>query len=587
MKLGLSLSHDSSAAITQSDGVVVSAIAEERISRVKNHFGIPKASMTMLLSQVSSENIDEIIIGSHELLSFEHAYSMLANLDGNPSNKVGSRNKPYPSFLNSKVNRHLSPHDLIVSKIKEFFDESGLPFPNTITWVNHHDSHLGCALGSTSQKECILVSLDGQGDGESGAISVLNHNPKSEKTSIQSVLRIPALDSLGLLYSAVTARYNFKPMQHEGKITGLAAFGKHSQAYEILAKHVTVENGVPSIDYVKNLKSALTVKSLRRLGFTPRGLLSMDEIVDLAESSTSDYADLAWAIQEVLEESVLEMLGYWSKRTGIKNFALAGGVFANVKVNQRIAESEFSDEVTIFPNMGDGGISLGGIWFELAKRKSLSSEPLYKSMFLAPPNSMEVVNDNQLNFIGMKLEEIYRNAAKAIANGESVAIHQGEMEFGPRALGNRSLLLDPRDKNIVRKVNQRLQRTEFMPFAPMILESEFGNWFSSSSALREPFYYMTMTCEVLEERRLNVPAITHVDGTARPQIVNAESNPFAFNIIEEFMKLTGVPIVVNTSLNIHEEPINYTLNDSIRALKRGAIDVIYTSDGEIRNKSWI
>jgi carbamoyltransferase len=581
MKLGISLSHDSSAAVTQSDGVVINALAEERISRVKNHFGIPRQSISLLLKQELNHEIDEIIIGSHKQLSWAHVFSMLSNLEDNPSNKPGSQNLPYPSFVHNVKKLNLTPHEYIESKLEKIFTESGKKIPSKITWINHHDSHLGCAIGAADTSDYLLVSLDGHGDGESGAISLMNRSPGSNLIRTDELLRIPALDSLGLLYSAVTRRYNFKASQHEGKITGLAAFGSNSSAFEILAKHVSVRNGVPRIDYVKSLKARLLTKSLRRLGFNPRQILSLEELVDLAETPTSNYADLAWAVQELTEKCVLELLEFWSKRTGVANFALAGGVFANVKVNQKIAESSFAQKVKVFPNMGDGGISLGGVWFELAKRNELYDGPLYKNMFLAPPLDVDFQMDPEFTYTKLTRNQITELAAQAIAKGEAVAIHDGPMEFGPRALGNRSLLLDPRDRNILQTINHRLQRTEFMPFAPIVLEDDFRTWFQTSSLDLDSFGYMTMTCEVREDKRDYVPAITHVDGTARPQIINHHVNSFVFEIVSNFKRITGVPIVVNTSLNIHEEPINYVLADSLRALKRGAVDVIFTSEYKI------
>ena len=152
------------------------------------------------------------------------------------------------------------------------------------------------------------------------------------------------------------------------------------------------------------------------------------------------------------------------------------------------------------------------------------------------------------------------------------------MEFGPRALGNRSILIDPRFANINKIANDRLKRTEFMPFAPMVLEEEFSNYFESSNETMQPFSYMAMTCKVLDSVADKIPAVTHVDQTARPQIVTQELSYFCFNILKSFQAQTGIPVLVNTSLNVHEEPINFTLEDTLSCLRRGAIDVIYTED---------
>jgi carbamoyltransferase len=180
--------------------------------------------------------------------------------------------------------------------------------------------------------------------------------------------------------------------------------------------------------------------------------------------------------------------------------------------------------------------------------------------------------------------EIANLAASDIENGKLVAVHQNQMEFGPRALGNRSLLLDSRDRTIQVTANQRLRRTEFMPFAPMVLEREFDNFFETQNKTLTPFNYMTMTCNVRENKRHLIPAVTHIDGTARPQIINSDLNPLCNSIIEAFYAKTRIPILVNTSLNVHEEPINYSLEDSISCLRRRIIDVIYTDTVRIKLK---
>jgi carbamoyltransferase len=201
-------------------------------------------------------------------------------------------------------------------------------------------------------------------------------------------------------------------------------------------------------------------------------------------------------------------------------------------------------------------------------------------MFLAPEYSPSP-DFSGLNVVALPPESMFKDIAIEIADGRLVAVHQGRMEFGPRALGNRSLLLDPRDQEILIRTNKRLKRTEFMPFAPMVLSHEFNNYFETKNATMQPFEYMTMTCKVRDEVVSRIPAVTHVDQTARPQTVSLESNQFCFKILESFQAITGLPVLVNTSLNVHEEPINYALEDTLSCLRRGAIDVIYTENSRI------
>ena len=581
MILGLNISHDASAALTTNQGQVIAAIAEERISRKKNHSGIPRKAIELILNLELTESIDRIVIGSNKELPLIDAYQMLASLEGNPSTPEGYGRNIFPGYLHRFQNDSRTAQMLIEESI---LAHSPLLANETIDfqWINHHDSHLGCALGAAKDKQTLLFSLDAVGDGESGAISHLSDG------KLQSLARISSLDSLGLLYSAVTARYNFTPGYHEGKITGLAAFGGYSQAVDVLLKHVKVRNGIPRILQAKSLASRLTGKSMSKLGIArARRFRSLEEIVSIAESQTQNYADLAFAIQEVTERCILEIVEYWISKTSATSISLAGGVFANVKINQRISEHPLVKDVQVFPNMGDGGIALGGIWQYLQAQGELQQGDLYRSMHLAPISTFsiekelhELSSDSSLKVTPFNTEnEKYQTAAEWISKGKLVALHEGPMEFGPRALGNRSLLLDPRDTSIQVSVNKKLQRTEFMPFAPMILEEDFFEWFDiTPTQTLTPFKYMTMTCNVKRDKVHLIPAVVHVDGTARPQTVNRSENKSSYGILVEFKKRTGIPVLVNTSLNIHEEPINNNLSDSVKALKREVIDCIISEN---------
>ena len=269
-----------------------------------------------------------------------------------------------------------------------------------------------------------------------------------------------------------------------------------------------------------------------------------------------------------------------------------------IKLKQLYQEINFNSElqnvldVGVFPNMGDGGIALGGIWSYLSKNRQLSLEPYYESMYLAPNNlSTEKIEieslktDEQLMQVTLLESNLYKAVCDDIISGSLVAVHNGQMEFGPRALGNRSLLLDPRKSTIVKSVNDRLNRTEFMPFAPVIMEEHFQNYFQiSPTQSLQPYYYMTMTCNVMNQVKQLIPAVVHVDGTARPQIVNRTNNYYLYNIIDQFYKLTGIPLLVNTSLNVHEEPINCSVNDTVKILKSGKVDVVYFGHTRIELK---
>ena len=586
MILGLSLSHDSSAALVSKEGSVHSALAEERISRKKNHIGLPVASITELLKSCD-EPITNVVIGSHDLLDHHYVDRLLSGLDKNPSVPSGTGLNPWPGY-NKRANRFDNPKIVLEARIRSLISEISGRENLRFDWINHHDSHLGCALGAAENSDSLLLSLDGSGDGESGAIARLRSS--SGNLQFENLARIPAVDSLGNLYTAITRKYNFKPSQHEGKITGLAAFGSYSAAVDVLLEFVGVENGLPKIRYTPGLKGKVFKVLSRKLGVRRKLLSSMDEIVSLAEENTSNYEDLAFAIQYVLEKSVLEIVTHWLEKTDLRNVSLAGGVFANVKLNQKISELKHVDTMNVFPNMGDGGIAIGGTWSYLSRLNELKSSALgsfYSSMYLAPIQDATPDIPERFDFTPLDNNSLAIDAAKKLSEGFICAVHLDSMEFGPRALGNRSILIDPRKANVNQTVNKRLKRTEFMPFAPIVLENYFDQYFESQNVSKQPFYYMTSTCMVRPEYRSTIPAVTHVDGTARPQIVTKESNTIVTQILEEFCLLTGVPVLVNTSFNVHEEPINFQLKDSLEALERNAVDIIYTNHGKItlRNTS--
>lgn len=572
--IGLNFSHDSSAALLQEDGAVIAAVEEERINRRKGSYGLPPGSMAWCLRQSEKDPISEIIVGSHATMSGRYARRLLAAQQGSPSNPPGSFEQPAPGCRDSSEAPR-DGHRLIEKWIREQVRLAGEDDNVPIQWVNHHDAHLGCAAGVSLGSPTLLMSLDSAGDFESGAIAIHDGSGK-----LHSLARISHLDSLGALYSAVTKRYNFKSARHEGKITGLAAFGSYSAAVDILLGHVEVSEGRPRIKLPGRFRREL-VRILREVGVGRSLRITMDELADAASDATSSYADLAFAIQEVLEASVLEICSYWRGQTGLHSVAVAGGVFANVKLNQRLSEQPGVTSVLVYPNMGDGGIAVGGVWSALAQRGALTEGVGLHSPFLGPASNTDLPLTTPMDLEGLsasvlRASEVSSRVAQDVASGLVVGLHQGKLEWGPRALGNRSILLDPRMADAVSRVNERLRRTEFMPFAPMVLDTEFEHYFETSNESLQPFFYMAMTCRVRDSVCSLIPAVTHIDRTARPQIVTQRSNPLAYEVLLRFRELTGIGLLVNTSFNVHEEPINNELNDSLSALRRQAVDVVYT-----------
>ena len=573
MYLGVNISHDASAALIDADGKVLYAIGEERLSRVKNYQGFPLRAIDEILSNHKADKIHKIIYGSY--VQSSHLDRYIAQELGNPSNPRGKFNQTFPGFefktTRHGINPNIAAHNFMISQI---------PVLNGIdhNYVQHHDSHLGCALPLASDRNTLVVSLDGAGDGESGAISLMNAN----SSTLYPLARISDLDSLGLLYSAVTARYGFKPTHHEGKITGLAAYGKPSVLVESLSQYVKVKSGTVTLNYEKNRYSRNLIRTLHSFGIRVARPTSIEQIVDLVltQNASFEYPDLAFAVQHVLEKAVCELISYWVDKTSVSQIALTGGVFANVRLNEKVTEIKGVTHVKVYPNMGDGGIAVGSVWSYLNKSGTKLYPELAESMLLGTEFSKRQGN---LIPIGIKrteypLEVVPKLIAEKVAQRRVVAVLNGRMEFGPRALGSTSILLDPRDATLISEVNARLKRTEFMPFAPAVLENHFGQWFETLNQTLQPFKFMTMTCNVKLEKRHEIPAVTHVDGSARPQIVSSTAYLFFSKIIEEFYSITKIPLIVNTSFNLHEEPIIRETKSAFDALLRGAIDDLFTED---------
>ena len=570
--LGINISHDASVAVLDKNGKILKAVSEERLSRKKNHSGIPIRAINYIKD--FNYDIETVVIGSDSKLSKRKLEVMESQISGLASASEGE-NWPYvvPGFRSSKTLNVKNGFETLILKHFDFLNAA------TFKWMNHHDSHLGQSLSVSSNDLTLLMSLDGHGDGESGAIAV------SRDYHLKNLSRFKELDSLGDLYSAVTKRYNFKINRHEGKITGLAGFGEYSGGVEVLLKYVNIKAGKPYIHNLSGLKSRI-VKNLVPRRFTKKFILDMDSIVQLAENETKNYADLAFAIQFVLEESVLEIARYWKAKTNTERLAVAGGVFSNVKLNQRLAEELNFKSVRVFPNMGDGGISVGGVWAYLEKSGRLEMPvDILQSMYLASNvenlSEIEIAKQFKLSFQAITRKELPVEIASCVNEGKMVGLHFGDMEFGPRALGNRSIVIDPRIKSINEIANKRLKRTEFMPFAPVVL-AEFSRKYFELDKIPDlmPFLFMTMTCSVRQEHRSLIPAVVHIDGTARPQIIYKESNLLYWEVLEQFRILSGLPILVNTSFNVHEEPINFTLSDSLLALNQDAVDIVFTQSGK-------
>jgi carbamoyltransferase len=599
MLLGLNLSHDSSAALVDDFGVVLAAVSEERITRKKNQISFPRLSIASIASVFDITQVSKVVVGSHSNFRYANMNSLhwifekrqFPKFDGMidkfvwppgyaPSPQLDHRNDPTGNLRETWVKE----------KIAAELQELGLTAD--IIFRNHHDAHVFSGIGSAEYEHGLAFSLDGEGDGESGLVKKFWSEEGIIKT--RDLARIPNTASLGYLYTAITNRYNFKPTFHEGKITGLASFGEGGSALDFLLSKVHVANGIPYFDIPSSRIVRLLNELIQRTSKRTNLVYSLDNLADLAAKKSTNYPDLAAAVQEVLEISVCKIVDHFIQKTEEVDLTLSGGVFANVKLNQRITEMKKVQRVSVFPAMGDGGLSIGGAWDYLHSVGKLTNNKKYSDMYLDPQ-----VDLGQSDLIMQSLEVLpalvveqnfdesrAKKIAQLVSEGQIVGLMYGPMEFGPRALLHRSIIADPRDKQINETLNRRLRRTEFMPFAPVCKFEDASELFHIENFKDlTAFQYMTMTCGVRENWIEQIPAVVHVDRTARPQILPQCDSSLASEILTEFKSLTGIPCLINTSFNVHEEPIVRTLDDGIRALRARAVDWIATDSCLIKIRS--
>lgn len=414
--------------------------------------------------------------------------------------------------------------------------------------VEHHISHSANAYYNSGFDQALIVTLDGYGSGLAGSISA------GRDGKIERLHGLEYPHSLGTFYESVTSALGFKPSRHEGKIVGLAAYGDPEVLGELLRKRFVFQNGGFSIVEPNNL-------------YFSRLLAAQFPKIDVAA-----------AYQRVLEEVAVKYVSQHLKKTGLRNLVLSGGVVANVKLNQRLRDIEGVDGIFIHPNMGDGGCGTGAALAEFAG--SPATRERLRDVYFGPDYTsdqiVEALKRAQLPFTQYK--PIEPKIAMLLAGGKVVARFDGRMEYGPRALGHRSILYHANEPAVNQWLNQRLGRTEFMPFAPATLYEYREANYKHVKGAEYAAEFMTITFDCTPSMLRDCPAAVHVDGTARPQLVSETNSPGFHKILTEYHKLTGVPTVINTSFNMHEEPIVCTPDDAVRAFLQGNLD--YLAIGE-------
>lgn len=407
--------------------------------------------------------------------------------------------------------------------------------------IEHHRAHAACAYHLSGFEDALIVTADGMGDGVSVSVSA------GRRSKIDRLDYSSSRDSVGVFFERLTEGMGFIPNRDEGKLTGLAGSGD-STAVKVPSPFSVVDG---KIRY-SGLSGPAATHWVNR------------EIV--TQYRREDVA--AWG-QSILEQVILGVTAHWLQATGLKKIALAGGTFANVRLNQHLCELDGVEDIFIAPNMGDGGNSVGALCESgLLRPDGLPNVFLGTSYDDARIEALLAGRDYSRP---ASLEAV---AAAAIAEGKLVGRFSGRMEWGPRALGNRSILALPSRRAVVERLNAKLKRSDFMPFAPAMLDEEAERFLVCPDRARHAAEFMTVCFNCREEMHQLFPAVVHVDGTARAQLVRADTNPGFHAILKELKALTGAGVVLNTSFNMHEEPIVESPEDALSAFDRAGLDAL-------------
>ena len=582
------------------DGVVTYAAAEERFTRVKQQNGFPWQALasTLEAARLNPEEIDCVaypfltwqeetrlfernIAAERELLDTTERLNVQKLLDDARA-RVPENRSPVPGLRTpnecvrkgplKKLAYRLLASETVISRnaakrgsgrwekssgayhrqwhleLEAALAELGLG--DRLQRFPHHDTHAANAYYTSGFDDALIVTFDGYGSGLAGSVSHGRHG------RMQRIHAIEYPHSLGTFYESVTSGLGFRPSRHEGKIVGLAAYGDPQVLRDVVLSRFLIEPGAFRIIESNNL-------------FFARFLASEFPKIDVAA-----------AYQHVLEVVATEYVAHYLRATGIRSLVLSGGVVANVKLNQRLREIPGVDRIFIHPNMGDGGCGTGAaLLAQAAAGRPVQPAPI-EHVFWGPEYSECAIID-ALQLAQLRYERhtpIEPAIARLIAGGQVVARFNGRMEYGPRALGNRSILYHACEPEVNQWLNQRLGRTEFMPFAPATLFERRHDCYHDVDGGEDAAQFMTLTFDCTTAMKRDCPAAVHVDGTARPQLVTEASNPSFHRILREYYALTGIPSIINTSFNMHEEPIVASPDHAVRAFLQGNLDYLAIGD---------
>jgi carbamoyltransferase len=571
--LGLIDSKPSAAAVLR-DGRIASAVAEERLCRKKMATGFPRSAIpeALRIAGVAPAQVDEVAVAQKvsvfqaDPVAWEGWFEDANPIQPTALERFASWVAPVAGRFPVAWRAHhalkaLTSRERVRAIPRLLAETHGVRAP--VTFLDHHYCHATSAYYTSAFPDALVVTLDGGGDGLSGSV-YLGRGGELTRLAV-----IDSYNSLGNFYSYVTAVCGFRAEKDEGKITGLAALGDPVHM-DVLSRFVeaTVDGDVRYRVPMYHRSAVRRIRDVLPVGFAP--------------------ADLAASAQLLLERVGTQVIRHWLRETGMRRLAVAGGVFANVKFNQRVHELEEVDELFIHPAMDDGGLSVGAaLGVFVARRPEVAAGLVSRldDVYLGPAFTDEQIRRalEQAGVEGSKEPDVHRAIARRLAAGDVVARFTGRMEYGPRALGGRSILYQTGDPSVNDWLNESLRRTEFMPFAPATMVEHADERYVGLEGARDPARFMTITFDCTEVMARESPGVVHVDGTARPQLVDRETAPDFHRILTEYHALTGIPSLVNTSFNMHDEPIVCSPSDALRAFLQGGLDWLAIEDHLVAN----
>ena len=581
--LGISAFYHDSAATIVLDGKIVAAAQEERFTRIKHDSSFPNNAVEFVLkfSNLKLSDVDHIVFYEKPFLKFER---LLETYVAFAPRGFAQFTKAMPIWLRDKLFQKKMLLNLLKGIDNNFKDE------NKMLFSEHHLSHAASAFYPSPFNEAVVLTADGVGEWATTTVAV----GKGNKLNIKKEIHFP--HSLGLLYSAFTYYTGFKVNSGEYKLMGLAPYGEPKYCNQIRDNLIDIKNDGSfrlNQDFF-NYATGLTMtnnKFHNLFGKKPRN--------SKEDKITEFHMDIAASIQKVTEDIMLSLANSLRQEFNIPNLCLAGGVALNCVANGKILKKKIFDNIWVQPAAGDAGGSLGAalaFWhIEQNKERKVSTTDDMQGSYLGPQYSQLEV-ERKLNDLGAKFEilneeNLIKRVTEDLSKGNVIGWFQGRMEFGPRALGARSIIGDPRLPSMQKNLNLKIKyRESFRPFAPSVMREDLSDWFEMDCD--SP--YMLLVSDVAVNKRISmtndekalfgidklnikrseIPAVTHVDYSARVQTVHKETNSKYYKLLSEFKKKTGCPVLVNTSFNVRGEPIVNTPEDAFNCFMGTELDVL-------------